>query len=129
MTAAESDILAYLMVLNHQPTLQKLSPTERQVGTNNIMGCLHRVEDFLIQKDWRSIVSMLKNREKLNGRYPVTNTALIQATAELSETLYTVLHPTSAKVLPWGPTETKFLNSLDAEFSKILGKLNESASH
>lgn len=116
-----TDMLAYLVVLNHGPTLQKISATERQLGAANIMGCLHRVEDFFVEKDWREVLSMLKQREKLNGRCPLDNPELLKATASLSEAIYRALHPTSENPAPLDSAQQKFLAALDKEFSRILG--------
>ena len=80
------DLLAYLVVLNHEPVLKKLSEDQKRVGRQHIMGCLIRVLDGIEEESYLRIA--IKNREHLNGIHPVGQPQLAEATAEVSELLY-----------------------------------------
>lgn len=80
------DLLAYLVVLNHEPVLKKLSEAQIQVGRQHMMGCLVRVMDQI--EDGSYLRTAIQHREYLNGIHPVGQPQLAEATAEVSELLY-----------------------------------------
>lgn len=125
-TKIDTDILAYLVVLNHRPTIERLTQDEYYRGSHHMMGCLHRVMDFFEDRGWLEVVLLVKHREKLNGKYPVGNPELARATEILSERLLEIIRVQSS---PVNPTHKQFMDALSSEFTKILEKVNESAPH
>lgn len=144
----KNDILAYLIVLNYIPVIKKISFADQKVGISNIVGCLHRVENFLNFKNFQ-LASMLKYRESLNGHYSThrrhgppsltdrlvsyddqESAILDRVTKELSEALYDFLYNVDEEEESVGVSycnngvsneiKEKFLNSLNIEFLKIL---------
>lgn len=80
------DLLAYLVVLNHEPVLKKLSDEQKKIGNAHMMGCLFKVMDQI--EDGSYLRTAIQNREHLNGIHPVGQPQLAEATAEVSELLY-----------------------------------------
>ncbi len=92
------DLLAYLIVLNYEPVLNKLSPGERAIGHCNIMGCLIRVEEQLdthfmgtYSLTAASLLCKIRLREKLNSKNPSTDPRLQESTADTANSLYAEL--------------------------------------
>ena len=127
------DLLAYLVVLNHYPTIKKLSSEEYSRGSSGVMGCLHRVMDFVEDRDWVHVRTLIKDRERLNGFLPYGDAKLEAATAILSHCILGILRSENKGRLSASQeaderlakkenVEKDFMNRLDSEFAKILGK-------
>lgn len=118
------DFLAYLVVLGHKPTLGKLSQEEFCIGSGNMMGCLHRVMDFVEHRDWSEVRTLIKDRERLNGFLPHGDLRLEAATAALANCILDILRVQNPRKLDkkLETAEKEFMGRLDAEFDKILGK-------
>lgn len=66
------DALAYLIVLNHPPIIEKLSEQEWKIGQEHLNGCLMRLADQLEQDQDEYVLSMfllqtIRKREKVNA--------------------------------------------------------------
>lgn len=116
----EIDILAYLTVLNHVPIVKKLSHADYLRGLNNVMGCLHRVEDFFKNIDMPETVALINYREKLNGRCFDNNPEFVNTTKKLSEHLFEFLVNSRVGVGVVCDQHKAFLDTLDSELKRIL---------
>lgn len=138
-------ILAYLYVLNHSPTLDKLSYLELVTGRKNLMGCLHKVCDFFKYLKWHEVVKIINEREALNSLFSAGHPELDEKTAHCSDIIYQILRmklKTDPKYINRTTTynnttytkveeiidhdQKRFLDELDKEFFKIIGERNES---
>ena len=72
MSDIRQDLLAYLVVLNDEGTLVRLTQDERNDGRANMVGCLHRLVDALERSDIIGaglVLKLVKHREEINGRW------------------------------------------------------------
>jgi len=120
----EKYILAYLIVLDHKPTIRQLKDSELKLGGMHVTGCLHRVFDFFESVNLIEISSLIKKREFLNGQYGWLNDAICmgelqELTETLSEKLLSFLPSHNTKE-PVNSDHKKFLDDFDKEFAKII---------
>lgn len=83
---ARNDLLAYLIVLNHKPTLDLLSEDQKRIGNQNMIGCLHRVFDAIENESYLKIA--IKKREDLNAVCESGHPLLEESTAEVATLLH-----------------------------------------
>jgi predicted transcriptional regulator with HTH domain len=85
-------ILAYMSILGVDEYQHKLSTEERQIGSANIMGCLHAIEDRLTEKgDTASLdlVRIINQRETINGQiHDIRDPRLVSITRRCAEQTY-----------------------------------------
>lgn len=90
-------ICGYLLVLNHQPVLDRLQPEEQLIAAKSMMGCLFRVEAILESEDLpepemrQQALTLLRHRESLNCQREYLDPELRKASEELSEMLLRLL--------------------------------------
>ena len=134
--SATNAILAYLYMLNHSPTLDKLSYLELATGRKNLMGCLHKVCDFFKYLKWHEVVKIINEREALNVLCSAGHPELKEKTAHCADIIYQILrmklktdpkyNTTYIKVEEiTDPSQKRFLDELDKELSQIIGKRNK----
>jgi hypothetical protein len=85
-------VLAYMIVLGVPQYQKKLSYEEKQIGAENLVGCLHAIEDRLHEKKDKASISLLNvilERETLNGQIPdVTDPTLVASTRNCAEKVF-----------------------------------------
>lgn len=75
--------LGYLCVLNDSAVNAELTQTERNIGYQNIMGCLHTLVSYLESNpssEHNFVADTIKLREKVNGYKPVGDPELVAHT-------------------------------------------------
>lgn len=81
-----NDLLAYMVVLNHKPVLDRLSVDQINIGRQHMLGCLSRLMDQIEPESY--LKNAIKERERLNAIHPVGQPQLAEATAKISELLH-----------------------------------------
>ncbi len=89
-----ADLIAYLIVLNYNPVLKKLTTKQYDSGKWKMLGCLHRL---CLSLDNDEIINAVIIREKLNCNLPYGNIQLSEATANLANMIYNFINQDS----PW----------------------------
>jgi len=80
-----NDIYAYLVVLN-SPAVHLLD-YERRLGNAYIMGCLSRVQDYLLElntDETKELAKLIVDREKLNGEKAANDPKLVAVSGVLA---------------------------------------------
>lgn len=93
-----NDLIAYLIVLDYLPVLNKLTRTQYEQGKYNLLGCLHRLEKSIKNEE---ILHAILTRESLNGTIPYGNGEhrhLSEITENLAKMIYELIEPTES---PW----------------------------
>lgn len=83
-------IVPYLVVLNHKSVIDKLTSDEIKFGNQNMLGCLHKLEDEIRKSGNTELLNMLLERERLNAIHPVGQPDLQKATEDLANSLYKI---------------------------------------
>lgn len=85
-------VLAYMTVLGVREFQDKLSTEEQKIGTQNIAGCLHAIEERLIgqgDQDSLSLAHTIQERERMNGRiYDANDSELVESTRNCAQRVF-----------------------------------------
>jgi hypothetical protein len=125
------DILAYLNVLGYAPVWDRLTVEEQQLGKQNICGCYSRLMEALekdtLHGDSRVLYMQIQRREHLNVHLnlPRGDPSLEASTEQTAKMLFEYLR--GDFVSP--AIQSQFLNTLDAQLSKILESKNATPAH
>jgi hypothetical protein len=92
MIEDKSIFIGYLYVLGIPEVLSKLSPQEQDLARKSIMGCLHKIVEYLKEqgdRDSLRLLELINHREKLNGVLPFADHSLYTATQECAGAVWT----------------------------------------
>lgn len=122
MIKNKDDLYAYLIVVGHQPSLNKISAFDYERGRRALMGCFVRVmtelEKDALDSDSRYLCTAIKKREHLNAYLmrPHDDPELMEESAKLSEIIIEYLNEEGVNQV----LRDQFINSLDVQLSKII---------
>lgn len=91
-TDTKSIFLGYLHVLGIPEVLAELGPQEQHLAGESIMGCLHKIAEYLEEqgdRDSLRLLELINHREELNGRLPFGDHSLYTATQECAWAVWT----------------------------------------
>lgn len=123
MTIQKKDILGYLIVLNSQEILNRLTFEELQEGREAIVGCYSRLMEALekdvMNTDHRVLYLSIQRREYMNLKIlSVAHSELVEITEKTAKLLFAYLKRDGFLKI-----KNSFISKLDAEFKQILSGL------